>query len=154
MEISHLLLYFRGSQLGLGAADDSGPDGPGLLVAVENLADAAVADPELAGDHAGSDASRCHLDDFQADMIGQRPAIDEDTAKLIDSSLTCERREKALEFPDFFENDNLLFYVPRERIWWLNKAIFLLFSPPSTKQIETRINDGLGGRRRDLWPIK
>ena len=61
----------------LGAADDAGPDGAGLLVALQDLADAAVAHPQLPADHTGPDALSRHLHDLQADMVGQGTTIDE-----------------------------------------------------------------------------
>jgi len=63
-----------------GAADGAGQDGAGLLVAGEDLGDAAVGDLELAGDVAGPDAQVGHFDDAHADRVGQRAAVDEDPA--------------------------------------------------------------------------
>jgi hypothetical protein len=60
------------------------------LVSVEDLGDAAVADPELARDDARPDSGRGHLDDLEADVVGQRPAVDEHAAELVDAPLTFE----------------------------------------------------------------
>ena len=60
------------------------------LVSVEDLADAAVADAQLPGDDAGADAGGGHLDDLEADVVGQRPPIDEHPAQLVDAPLACE----------------------------------------------------------------
>ena len=55
---------------------------------VEDLADTAVGHSELAGDDAGPDPGRRHLDDFEPDVIWKRPAIDEDAPQLVNSTLT------------------------------------------------------------------
>ena len=60
------------------------------LVSVEDLADTAVADAQLPGDDAGADAGGGHLDDLEADVVGQRPPIDEHPAQLVDAPLACE----------------------------------------------------------------
>ena len=60
------------------------------LVSVEDLADAAVADAQLPGDDAGANAGGGHLDDLEADVVGQRPPIDEHPAQLVDAPLACE----------------------------------------------------------------
>ena len=60
------------------------------LVSVEDLADAAVADAQLPGDDAGPNAGGGHLDDLEADVVGQRPPIDEHPAQLVDAPLACE----------------------------------------------------------------
>ena len=49
-----------------------------------------MADPELARDDAGADAGGGHLDDLEADVVGQRPAVDEHAAQLVDAALACE----------------------------------------------------------------
>lgn len=45
----------------------------------------------MTGDDAGADASRCHFDNFQADVVGQGTAVDEDAAQLVDAPLACKR---------------------------------------------------------------
>ena len=47
-----------------------------------------MTDPELAGDDAGPDPGRRHLDDLEPDVIGEGPAIDEHTPQLVDATLT------------------------------------------------------------------
>lgn len=72
---------------GLAASDGPGPDGAGLLVAAEDLGDAAVGDAQLAGDDAGPDAVVGHLHNLVADVVGQGSPVDEDTTELIDPAL-------------------------------------------------------------------
>lgn len=72
---------------GLAASYRSGPDGAGLLVAAEDLGDAAVGDPQLPGDDAGPDPVVGHLHYLVSDVVGQRPAVDKDTSELVDPSL-------------------------------------------------------------------
>lgn len=48
---------------------------------------------KLTGDHARTNASGCHFDDSEADVIGKRTAVDEDTAELVYSSLTCKKKK-------------------------------------------------------------
>lgn len=45
-------------------------------------------DPQLAGDDAGPDPVMGHLHDLVADVVGQRPAVDEHAAELVDATLT------------------------------------------------------------------
>lgn len=45
-------------------------------------------DPQLTTDDTGTDAGGGHLNDLEADVVGQGSAIDEDAAQLIHSSLT------------------------------------------------------------------
>ena len=72
---------------GLAAADGPGPDGPGLLVAAENLGDASVGHTQLAGDDTGPNAMVGHLHYLVADVVRQGSPIDEDPTKLIDPAL-------------------------------------------------------------------
>ncbi len=72
-----------------GSTDDSGADAARLLVAVEDLGDAAVGDAQLSRDDARTDSGCRQFDDLQADVVGQRPAVDKDTAQLINTALTC-----------------------------------------------------------------
>ncbi len=46
-----------------------------------------MTDPQLPRDDAGSDSGGRHLDDLQADVVGQRSAVDEDAAQLVNSAL-------------------------------------------------------------------
>lgn len=61
------------------------------LVAVQDLGDASVGDPQLARDDAGTDSCSGHLHDLQADVAGQRSSVDEDASQLIDTSLASGR---------------------------------------------------------------
>ena len=63
---------------------------PSPTLPVEDFADTAVADPELPADDAGSHPGGRHLDDLEADVVGQRPPIDEHPAQLVDAPLACE----------------------------------------------------------------
>ncbi len=75
--------------LGSGTANDSGPDASSLLVAIEDLGDASVRDAQLPGNDAGTDASGRQFDNLQSDVVGQWTSVDEDSAQLINTSLTC-----------------------------------------------------------------
>ena len=48
-----------------------------------------MADAQLARDDAGPHAGRRHLDDLEADVVGQRPAVDEHAAQLVHAPLPC-----------------------------------------------------------------
>lgn len=72
---------------GLAASYRSGPDGAGLLVAAEDLGDAAVGDPQLPGDDAGPDPVVGHLHYLVSDVIWQGPPVDEHAAKLVHPTL-------------------------------------------------------------------
>ena len=74
-------------RFGLGAADDARTDAARLLVAVQDLGDAAVRNAQLAGNNAGTDAGRGQFDDLQSNVVGQRSAVDEHAAQLIDTTL-------------------------------------------------------------------
>jgi hypothetical protein len=87
--VLYLHLYLGGGELGLAAAQDAGPYAARLLVAVQDLADAAVADAQLAADDAGADAGGRHLDDLEPDVVGQRPPVDKNAAQLVDPTLAC-----------------------------------------------------------------
>lgn len=80
-------LCSRDTHSGLAATDGPRPDGPSLLVAAEDLGDAAMGDTQLAGDDAGPNAVVGHLHYLVADVVRQGSPVDEDPAKLIDSAL-------------------------------------------------------------------
>ena len=58
-----------------------------LLLPIKNLANTAVADPELPADDAGPHPGRRHLDDLQSDVIWERTAVDKDSPQLINPAL-------------------------------------------------------------------
>ena len=71
-----------------GPSDHSGADAARLLVAVEDLGHAAVGHSQLTGDDTRPDTGGGQFDDLEADVIGQRAAVDEHSAQLIDAALT------------------------------------------------------------------
>ena len=58
---------------------------------VEDLRDAAMADPQLPADHTRSHPGRRHLDNLQPHVVWQRPPVDEHAAHLVDPALPLER---------------------------------------------------------------
>ena len=52
-----------------------------------------MADPQLSGDDARPDAGRRHLDDLEADVVGQGATVDEHPAQLVHPALACLRGE-------------------------------------------------------------
>ena len=46
--------------------------------------------PELSADIAGSDTELSQLYNPQPDVVGERPAVDEDSPELVDSALALE----------------------------------------------------------------
>ena len=70
------------------SAQNSGADAARLLVAVEDLGHAAVGHSQLTGDDTRPDTGGGQFDDLEADVIGQRAAVDEHSAQLIDAALT------------------------------------------------------------------
>ena len=80
------LLSFR---FGFRSADDSRPDASGFLVAVQDFRDAAVGDAQLSRNDAGTDAGRRKFHNFQSDVIRKWTAVDENSAQLIHTPLTC-----------------------------------------------------------------
>lgn len=57
---------------------------------LQDFGDASVGDAQLARDDAGADALRRQLDDLEADVVGKRAAIDEDSAQLVHPTLPCK----------------------------------------------------------------
>lgn len=80
-------MLLTGTHPGLAAADRPRADGAGLLVAAQNLGHAAVGHAQLAGDDARPDPVVRHLHDLVPNVVGERPAVDEDAAKLVDPTL-------------------------------------------------------------------
>lgn len=72
----------------LRTANDTWTEWASLLVTIQDLWDATMRDPQLAWNVAWSGSLRGHFNDFQAQMIWQWSAIDENTTKLVNSSLT------------------------------------------------------------------
>lgn len=98
-----IIIIVVSSHPGLAASYRSGPNGAGLLVAAEDLGDAAVRDPQLSGDDAGPDPVVSHLHYLVSDVIGQRPAVNEHPAELVDPSLSqrsghCGRHKATLRW--------------------------------------------------------
>lgn len=90
LELDYPLYHLRrGHLFGLGASDGSRPDGASLVEAGEDFAHAAMAHQELARYIAGPNSDEGELDDPLPDVQGQRPAVDEQPAELVDSGLTC-----------------------------------------------------------------
>ena len=58
-----------------------------LLLPIKNLANTAVADPELPADDAGPHPGRRHLDDLQSDVIREGAAVDKNSPQLINPAL-------------------------------------------------------------------
>ena len=83
-------LHFRRRHPGLRTPDNSWPNGPSLLISVEDFWDAAVTDAKLTRNDARSNSGRGHFDDLESDVIGKRPAVDEDASQLVDAALTFE----------------------------------------------------------------
>ena len=57
------------------------------MLPIKNLANTAMADPELPADDAGPHPGSRHLDDLQPDVIGERAAVDKNSPQLIDPAL-------------------------------------------------------------------
>jgi len=81
-------LDLRGGDARLAAPDHPRPDRARLLVAVQDLGDAAVRDAQLARDDARTHASRRQLDDLESDVVGQWSSVDEHAAQLVHPPLT------------------------------------------------------------------
>ena len=58
------------------------------VLPIKNLANTAVAHSELPADDAGPHPGGRHLDDLEADVVRERPAVDEDSPQLIDPPLS------------------------------------------------------------------
>jgi len=76
--------------LGLRATNHSWSYRARLLVAIQYFGYTAMGNPQLSRYHTWPNPAGGHFHDFQTDVIGQRSSIDEDTAELIDSSLTLK----------------------------------------------------------------
>ena len=49
-----------------------------------------MTDAKLTRNDARPNSGRGHLDDLESDVIGKRPAVDEDASQLVDAALTFE----------------------------------------------------------------
>ena len=58
-----------------------------------------MADAQLARDDAGPHAGRRHLDDLEADVVGQRAPVDEHAAQLVYAPLTCLNKRNIRRVP-------------------------------------------------------
>jgi len=67
----------------LAAPDGPREDGARLVVARQDLADAAVGDAQLPADVAGSNPELGQLHYPEPDRVGERPAVHEHTAQLV-----------------------------------------------------------------------
>lgn len=88
----HLLyprLDLRGCYPRLATTNHSRSYGTGLLIPIQNFRNASVRNAKLPRDHAGTNTSRCHFDDFQPYVIRKRSAVDENASQLIHTSLSC-----------------------------------------------------------------
>lgn len=81
--IPDALHHGGGGDPGLAAADGSGQDGAGVVVAGQDLGHAAVRDPQLAADVAGPHTELRQLHDAQPHRVGERPAVNEHPAELV-----------------------------------------------------------------------
>jgi hypothetical protein len=90
------VLDFRRGDSRFGSADDSRPNRARFLVAVEDLGHASVRHSKLAGNHTRTNAAGCQLDDFQTNVVGKWPAIDENSAKLEKKSFEDTGRRKVI----------------------------------------------------------
>ena len=52
-----------------------------------------MADAQLSGDDAWPDAGSRHLDDLEADVVGEGAPVDEHPAELVHPTLACLRGE-------------------------------------------------------------
>lgn len=63
-------------------------NGSSFMVTGEDFGDTSVRYPQLTTDVTGSDSDLSHFDDADTDVIGKRPAIDEDSAELVHFSVS------------------------------------------------------------------
>ena len=68
-----------------------------MLSPAQDLTDTAVADPQLTGDVAGSDAGVSQLYNLGADDVRQWTAVDKHTAELVHPSMACGDRKQRME---------------------------------------------------------
>lgn len=81
----------------LAASDCPREDGAGLVVASQNLADAAVGHAQLPADVTGSNPELRQLHYPEPDGVGERPAVDENTTELVhltEGRLWCQKQTR------------------------------------------------------------
>lgn len=98
-QLSNVVHHFRGCHARLRPSDGAGQYGPGLVVPGEYLGHAAMTDAQLAGNITGTNAEAGEFDDLHACLVGQRTAVDKETAELIDFAVLlrlcfCKRRKE------------------------------------------------------------
>lgn len=79
----------------LAASDGPWEDGASLVVAGQDLADAAVGDTQLPADVTGSNPELGQLHYPEPDGVGERPAVHENTAELVhltEGWLWCQKQ--------------------------------------------------------------
>lgn len=86
-------LYFGSGHSRLAAANHAGSDGAGLLVAIQDLGHATVRHSQLPGYDAWPDPGCCKLHDLQPYVIWQWTSIDENTAELVHTPLSCNEKK-------------------------------------------------------------
>lgn len=84
LQLAYVADDLRRGDTRLGAANGAGQYGAGLVIARQDLRDAAVRDAQLARDVARPDAETGQLDDAHARCVGQRASVDEEAAQLVD----------------------------------------------------------------------
>lgn len=83
--------------LWLATSDGPGPDGACLLVPAEDFGDAAVGHPQLARDDARTNAVMGHLHDLVPNVVWKRSPVNENTPKLVNTTLTQRSGDWAAE---------------------------------------------------------
>ena len=86
--LRNLVDHFRRGHARLASANHLRPDRAGLVVAREDLADAAVGYLQDARDVTGTRAAVSQLDDALASVVGQWSAVDVLTSKLVDAAMS------------------------------------------------------------------
>ncbi len=87
LQVPDVVDHFGGGHPWLGTPDSPRKYGPGFVVPGQDLADASVANAQLAADVAGPDAQLGQLDDAHPDVVGQGAPIDENPSELVDLSI-------------------------------------------------------------------
>ena len=77
------------------------------MLPIKNLANTAVADPELPADDAGPHPCSRHLNDLQPDVIWERAAVDKNSPQLINPALPWKQINYNKTTEDWTEMDLL-----------------------------------------------